>query len=327
MLLDIEKLQVQFRTSAGFRADRVVRAVDGIDLAVRKGETVGLVGESGCGKTTVGNAIIGLVKPASGRIRFDGSDTAGLSGSDLKKFRRRVQMIFQDPYGALNPRMQVGEGISEVLRAHGLCGGRREAAERVATLLQNVGLEPSHASRYPHEFSGGQRQRIGIARALAVGPSLVVADEPVSALDVSVQVQILNLMKDLQQEMSLSYLFVAHDLAVVSYMCDRVLVMYLGKIVEEAEARDLFARPSHPYTEALLSTVPDVARALDRGSEGTGRIVLQGDVPSPAESIRGCPFNPRCHRAREICRETPPPTKDLGAAHRSVCHFAEELSV
>ena len=326
MLLDIEKLRVHFRTGGGFLPGRVVRAVDGIDLAVCRGETVGLVGESGCGKTTVGNAIIGLVEPASGRIRFDGTETAGLSGSRLKQFRRRVQMIFQDPYEALNPRIQVGEGISEVLRVHGLSGGRRETATRVAELLRNVGLEPSHAGRYPHEFSGGQRQRVGIARALAVGPSLVIADEPVSALDVSVQVQILNLMKDVQQEMGLSYLFVAHDLAVVSYMCDRVLVMYLGKIVEEAEAADLFARPSHPYTEALLSAVPDVDRSLRGCSDATGRIVLRGDVPSPAETIEGCPFHPRCHRAREICRETLPPRKEIGSAHVSVCHFAEELA-
>ncbi|NQT93919.1 MAG: ABC transporter ATP-binding protein, partial [Lentisphaerae bacterium] len=313
--------------AAGGRASsRVVRAVDGVDLSVSRGETVGLVGESGCGKTTVGNSIIGLVEPVSGRIRFEGNDTAGLSGSRLKGFRRDVQMIFQDPYGALNPRIQVGAGISEVLRAHGLSGGRRERTDRVSQLLRNVGLDPSHAARYPHEFSGGQRQRIGIARALAVAPSLVIADEPVSALDVSVQVQILNLMRDLQEQMELSYLFVAHDLAVVSYMCDRVLVMYLGKIVEEAGAQDLFANPSHPYTEALLSAVPDVDEALRRRPGLSRRIVLQGDVPSPAEIIPGCAFHPRCHRARRVCGEEAPPRKDVGNGHASLCHFAAEMT-
>jgi oligopeptide transport system ATP-binding protein len=236
-----------------------------------------------------------------------------------------VQMVFQDPFGSLNPRMSVGSSISEVLKVHRIVSGRKEFDARVRELLKAVGLEPEYSARYPHEFSGGQRQRIGIARALALRPVLLLADEPVSALDVSVQVQILNLLKDLQKEMGLSYLFIAHDLAVVKQMCDRVLVMYLGKIVESAVARDLFARSSHPYTEALLSAVPDVDKGLKSRTKGSTRIVLKGDVPSATERISGCPFHPRCHRAQPVCSKEVPTAMSCGKGHFSVCHFADKM--
>ncbi len=322
-LLEVNNLKVYFKVPHGTKE---LRAVDGVTFFVEKGESVGLVGESGCGKTTVGNAVIGLVPTLEGTVLFDGGSTTGLRGKRLKFFRRRAQMVFQDPFGSLNPRMSVGSAISEVLKVHGLAGDRKKRACRVAELLKAVGLESEYASRYPHEFSGGQRQRIGIARALALNPSLIIADEPVSALDVSVQVQILNLMKNLQKERNLAYLFIAHDLAVVRYMCDRILVMYLGKIVESATADELFLHPAHPYTEALLSAVPDVDKGLRGRKGGARRIVLKGDVPSPVERIPGCPFHPRCHRARDICREKAPETKAVGAGHVSVCHFAEKMA-
>jgi len=324
-LLEVKDLHVSFgvRTHTGAGP---VRAVEGVSFELGEGESVGLVGESGCGKTTLGNAVIGLVQPREGQILFSGCDPADLRGGDLRTFRRQVQMIFQDPYGSLNPRMPIGAGISEVLRVHGLARGKRELAGRVAELLGSVGLDPRYAARYPHEFSGGQRQRIGIARALAVKPSLVIADEPVSALDVSVQVQILNLMKDLQGRMNLTYLFIAHDLAVVRYVCDRILVMYLGRIVESADIDDLFSRPAHPYTEALLSAVPDVDKGLRARREGSERIVLKGDVPSATERIPGCPFHPRCHRCEPVCAEKIPGRKPVGEGHFSACHFADRLA-
>ena len=258
-LLEVEDLRVRFKAAG---RNRELRAVDGVSFSVGRGESLGLVGESGCGKTTVGNAIIGLVPISGGHIKFDGKDMAGVRGGAQKRFRQQAQMIFQDPFGALNPRMSVGSSIAEVLKVHHLVRGRNERDARVAELLKAVGLESEYAWRYPHEFSGGQRQRIGIARALALRPALIIADEPVSALDVSVQAQILNLMKELQDKMSLSYLFIAHDLAVVRYMCDRILVMYLGKIVESGSSAELFTRPAHPYTEALLSAVPDVDKGM-----------------------------------------------------------------
>jgi peptide/nickel transport system ATP-binding protein/oligopeptide transport system ATP-binding protein len=324
-MLEVEDLRVSFpvRGAGGRRTD--LRAVDGVTLRVDSGGSVGLVGESGCGKTTLGNAIVGLAPALAGAIRFEGEDIAGLRGRRLKAYRRRLQMVFQDPVGSLNPRMPVGSAIAEVLHAHGLARTRRERGRRVSELLGAVGLDPEYARRYPHEFSGGQRQRIGIARALAVGPSLVIADEPVSALDVSVQAQILNLLKDLREKMSLAYLLIAHDLAVVRYMCSRILVMYLGRIVESADAADLFTRPAHPYTEALISAVPDVDRSLRDGGRGQGRIVLGGDVPSPTERIPGCAFHPRCHRAREVCARLAPPCAQVGPSHTSVCHFAAEI--
>ena len=324
-LLQVENLRISFQARDRFGRAKELRAVDGVSFELEKGEILGLVGESGCGKTTVGNAIIGMAPVCGGSVRFDGQDVTSLRGRQLKLFRQHVQMVFQDPFGSLNPRMSIGGGISEVLKVHRLVRGKEERVARVRELLTAVGLEPEYADRYPHEFSGGQRQRIGIARALALKPSLIIADEPVSALDVSVQVQILNLMKDLQKEMDLSYLFIAHDLAVVRYMCDRVIVMYLGKIVESAPAGELFARPAHPYTEALLSAVPDVDKGLRERKEKRRRIVLKGDVPSATERISGCPFHPRCHRAENICRVAAPPLTSCVAGHFSVCHFADRI--
>jgi len=320
-ILEVDDLRVRFKVGQG----RELRAVDGVSFCLNKGESLGLVGESGCGKTTIGNAIVRLVPASDGSIQFNGRDIVGLKGRELKHFRQQVQMVFQDPFGSLNPRMSVGASISEVLQVHNMAGSRHERHARAAELLKTVGLESEYAARYPHEFSGGQRQRIGIARALAVRPSLLIADEPVSALDVSVQAQILNLMKDLQNEMGLSYLLIAHDLAVVRYMCSRILVMYLGKIVESASAEELFEKPAHPYTEALLSAVPDVDKGLRAGTGGAERIVLKGDVPSPIDVIPGCPFHPRCHRAQAICRSQVPPAKTVGKDHVSICHFAENF--
>lgn len=327
-LLEIDNLKVHFK-SRGL----LVRAVDGVSLRVEKGESVGLVGESGCGKSSLGNAVIRLVPVTEGRIVYDGLDVSALKGKSLKAYRRRVQMIFQDPFGSLNPRIPVGKAMSEVMKVHHIMPetdfSRKTAREfledRIRHVLQTVGLDASYAWRYPHEFSGGQRQRIGIARAMVLNPSLVIADEPVSALDVSVQVQVLNLMKDLQKQLGLSYLFVAHDLAVVRYMCDRVMVMYRGRIVEEAPGEEIFNRPAHPYTEALLSAVPDLDKALRSRKEGSRRIVLKGDVPSASEKIPGCPFHPRCHRTEAICRKEEPPTVDVGKGHTSVCHFAAKV--
>ena len=303
---------------------RPLRAVDGVSLAVGRGESVGLVGESGCGKSTLGRAILRLEPLHSGQILFEGADIVNFSRQRLKQFRRQAQMIFQDPFGSLNPRMSVGRAIEEVLQVH----GERDSParqERAEDLFRAVGLDPAYLRRYPHEFSGGQRQRIGIARALAVKPSLLVADEPVSALDVSVQVQILNLMKDLKQAMDLSYLFVAHDLAVVRYVSDRIVVMYLGKIVESAPTNELYVRAAHPYTEALLSAVPDVNLGLKARKGKSNRIVLRGDIPSATQGIPGCPFHPRCHRARTRCREEVPVLREVSADRKSACHFAEEV--
>ncbi|MFH0959636.1 MAG: ABC transporter ATP-binding protein [Pseudomonadota bacterium] len=321
-LLEIKDLKVYFQARDRFGRASELRAVDGVSFELEKGETLGLVGESGCGKTTIGNAIVGMVPVIEGSIRFEGQEITALHGRSVKLFRQKVQMVFQDPFGSLNPRMSIGSGISEVLKVHKLVSGKSERSARVAELLKAVGLEAEYAVRYPHEFSGGQRQRIGIARALALKPLLILADEPVSALDVSVQVQILNLMKDLQKEMDLSYLFIAHDLAVVRYMCDRILVMYLGRIVEAALATELFGKPAHPYTEALLSAVPDVDKGLQSRTKGGKRIVLKGDVPSATERIPGCQFHPRCHRVQAICSKEVPPVKDCGKDHFSVCHFA-----
>ena len=323
-LLEIKDLKVYFKARDRFGNDRELRAVDGVSLTLERGEILGLVGESGCGKSTIGNAIVRMASVTEGSIHFDGLDVIALRGKSLKLFRQKVQMVFQDPFGSLNPRITVGNAIAEVLSVHKLVKTVDECSSRVADLLRSVGLDAGYASRYPHEFSGGQRQRIGIARALALNPVLILADEPVSALDVSVQVQILNLMKDLQKDMDLSYLFIAHDLAVVRYMCDRILVMYLGRIVESSPATDLFANPSHPYTEALLSAVPDVDKGLISRIKGSRRIVLKGDVPSAIEKIPGCPFHPRCHRAQAICSKEVPPVKSCGKDHFSVCHFAGE---
>ncbi len=303
---------------------RPLRAVDGVSLTIARGESVGLVGESGCGKSTLGRAILRLEPLNSGTILYEGTDVAKLAGAGLKDFRRKAQMIFQDPFGSLNPRMSVGHALEEVLLVHGERSAETRQA-RAAELFRAVGLDPAYLRRYPHEFSGGQRQRIGIARALAVKPSLLVADEPVSALDVSVQVQILNLMKDLKQAMSLSYLFIAHDLAVVRYVSDRIVVMYLGKVVESAPSSALYVRAAHPYTEALLSAVPDVGRGLKARKGKHKRIVLSGDIPSATQVIPGCPFHPRCHRAKAKCSTELPALRDVAAGRKSACHFAEEV--
>jgi len=319
-LLEITDLHVLFYLGRG----KTLYAVNGVTLTVERGESVGLVGESGCGKSTLSNVVMRILPAASGSVKFDGRNVLSFHGTQLLRFRRQAQMIFQDPYGSLNPRMSIGSALDEVLMVHRM-GNRKKRRARVRELLTTVGLEPDYAERYPHEFSGGQRQRIGIARALALNPALIIADEPVSSLDVSVQVQILNLMKDLQQQRSLAYLFIAHDLAVVRYMCDRIFVMYLGRIMESALAEELFTNPAHPYTEALLAAIPDVEKSLRARKERTSRMLLKGELPSATESITGCPFHSRCRHAKNICRTRLPEFHEVSVGHRSLCHFAETL--
>jgi oligopeptide transport system ATP-binding protein len=320
-LLEVTDLRKYFPIRKGVFSRTVgyVKAVDGVSFSVMPGEVLGLVGESGCGKTTTGRSILRLMEPTSGSVKFEGREIVGLPRGELRALRRDMQIIFQDPYSSLNPRLTIGSTLMEALTTHRLARGRA-ARDRVAELLSLVGLSPGHASRYPHEFSGGQRQRIGVARALAVSPKLIVADEPVSALDVSIQAQIVNLLKDLQRRMRLTYLFVAHDLSVVEHISDRVAVMYLGKIVELATSRDLYATPAHPYTVSLLSAIP-----VPDPSRKRNRIVLTGDVPSPANPPAGCRFHPRCYMAQTICSREEPPLREVTPGHWSACHFAEQV--
>jgi oligopeptide transport system ATP-binding protein len=317
-LLRVRNLVKHFPVRGGLLSRNVdrVRAVDGVSFDLAAGETLGLVGESGCGKSTTGRCILRLIEPTSGEVRFDGRDVMAMDAQGLREISRGMQIIFQDPYASLNPRMTVGAIVGEALTIHGLVRTGREYDERVVNLLQTVGLHADYRFRYPHEFSGGQRQRIGIARALAVSPRLIVCDEPVSALDVSIQAQVINLLEDLQRQFGLAYLFIAHDLSVVEHISRRVAVMYLGRIVEIASAHDLYAAPKHPYTEALLSAVPIPDPAVKRL-----RIVLQGDVPNPIRPPSGCHFHPRCPHAMERCRVEAPLLREIAPGRMAACHL------
>jgi oligopeptide/dipeptide ABC transporter ATP-binding protein len=316
-LLEVTNLVKHFEVGKG-----TVRAVEGVSFSIEKGETLGLVGESGCGKTTTGRCILQLERPTGGSILFEGRELTTMDQKELRAVRRKMQVIFQDPYSSLNPRMTVGQIIAEPLAVHGIVSGNAVRAARVKDLLSRVGLLPQHARRYPHEMSGGQRQRVGIARALAMEPSLIVCDEPVSALDVSIQAQIINLLEDLQAEFGLTYLFIAHDLAVVRHISDRVAVMYLGKIAEIADRKTIYDNPRHPYTKALLSAVPIPDPELEVQRE---RIVLGGEVPSPLNPPAGCVFHPRCPIAVERCKHEIPALRELTAGHGAACHLAETM--
>ena len=319
VLVDVRDLKVYFPVTAGLIFQRKVadvKAVDGISFQIRKGETLGLVGESGCGKSTTGRAILQLYRPTAGEIQFGEVELTKIKGGELRRMRRKMQMIFQDPYASLNPRMSAGAIIGEPLAIHGLAKGK-ERRERVAELMRVVGLNPYYSNRFPHEFSGGQRQRIGVARALAVEPDFIVADEPVSALDVSIQAQIINLLEDLQEQFNLTYLFIAHDLSVVRHISDRVAVMYLGKLMELTDRDELYKNPLHPYTKALLSAVPIPDPEVEAKRE---RVILTGDVPSPMHPPPGCVFNTRCPIAGDECRVEIPEWREISPEHWVACH-------
>ena len=321
-LIVVKDLFKYFPIHAGVFSRHVadVKAVDGIDFTIKRGETLGLVGESGSGKTTAGRVVLRLTPATKGEIIFEGRDIMGLGRNDLRALRKEMQIIFQDPYASLNPRMTVGDIIGEPLEIHGIAKGK-DAEERTQELLKMVGLQPYHANRYPHEFSGGQRQRIGIARALAVGPKFIVADEPVSALDVSIQAQVINLLEDLQSQLGLTYLFIAHDLSVVRHISTRVAVMYVGKIIELADRDQLYKNPLHPYTQSLLSAIPIPDPVLERKRK---RVVLSGDIPSPVNPPSGCRFHTRCPIAFERCKTEIPAFRDYGDGHFAACHWVEE---
>ncbi len=320
-ILQVRGLKKHFPIRKGIFRNVVglVKAVDGVDLAIRRGETLGLVGESGCGKSTLGRTLMHLLPPTAGTVLFDGEDVGETLKKDPSGIRRRIQIIFQDPYGSLNPRMTVREIVGEAVRYHGIVTEKKELDEYVVKVLVRAGLRPEHRFRYPHEFSGGQRQRIGIARALAMNPEFIVCDEPVSALDVSIQSQVLNELRDLQEELGLTYLFITHSLSVVKFISDRIAIMYLGKIVELAQKDEVFAHPLHPYTQALLSAIPQ-PDPEDRGR----RILLEGDLPSPANPPQGCRFHTRCRHAMVRCAEQEPPFRDQGDGHWAACFLHEK---
>lgn len=318
-LLEVRGLKKHFplRRQQGFRVVReTVHAVDGVDMEIMSGETLGLVGESGCGKSTVGRSVLRLLEPTAGSVKLEGKDLLALRGEELRQLRREMNIVFQDPFAALDPRMLIGDVVSEPLKAHGLVHTRGARLEKARELLETVGLRPEFALRYPHEFSGGQRQRIGIARAIATNPKLIILDEPISALDISIRAQILNLLEDLQKERGLSYLFIAHDLSVVRHICHRVAVMYLGVVVEMADANRIFAFPKHPYTHALLDSVPRLDPTLRHEPK-----LLEGDVPSPIKIPAGCRFRLRCPRAEARCEQESPVLQQVGGGHWVACHF------
>ena len=321
MLVEVKNLKEYFNINTGMFSNKPLKAVDDVSFSIRRGETLGLVGESGCGKTTVGRTLLHLYKPTAGEIWFDGKQI--VTKKDIAEYRRKSAMVFQDPYSSLNPRMTVADIIGEPLDVHKMYSSEAERKERILELMGQVGLNSEHANRYAHEFSGGQRQRIGIARALAMKPQFVVCDEPVSALDVSIQAQVINMFDELQDKMGLTYLFIAHDLLVVRHISDRIAVMYLGKMVELADAREIYDHPLHPYTRSLMSAVPLPDPKMARENK---RIVLSGDIPSPLNAPSGCPFRTRCPYASDICAQSMPEFKDVGGGHFVACHNMEKVN-